>query len=790
MSAFQYKQSLKQASQTIGTTWPLYSFVTSNPLSGFENAPFEEAINNASKQLGAAVLPDVSLFEQALDKGDIDSEILIEMLKEQDISLSIPACLKRMNSAKKQTSNNEYHNLDRIMTKWLSSFMDEGLAEWSMPNKNLGFYKAWRLLAIYDEELDVKKVSEIPESGEQVLEEYLEGYGEAEVIAIFEQHLAALPGWCGYVKHRMESGSDWQQQFPITLQDYIAVRLYIAKNLNLPFITKNSFIDQDNTITKIKLVWLRAWELSYQKQLLHSLNENRKNKIPKKNLKPDAQLVFCIDTRSELIRRHVEASGNYESFGYAGFFGIAMDYVDSNDGVIRKSCPPIVGSAYKVTEVAQAGKEEESSQYQHKNTVANFKDYFLKRMKNMLPSAFGYVEGSGLVYVSMLLSRTFAKGLLYRRKNEDGHRHETHCEPKMNHNSKEEVSEVAIREQAAIVKSAFDIMGWKEFAPLVIFAGHGSHTANNPFGSSLDCGACAASPGRNNARMLAKMANDKGVRQILQADHNLNIPEETVFIGAEHNTTTDAIVLFDSQVPVSFRERLERLKSDLATSQMTATQDRLNYKKDGKALAENKANDWSETRPEWGLAKNAGFVIGPRQLTKNTNLNSRSFLQSYNWQHDSDGSRLEAIMQGPVTVTQWINNHYYFCSVDTEVFGGGSKITHNITGKFGVLQGNGGDLKKGLPLQSLMQTDEEMYHQPLRLSVVIQAPAERITTILDRNPKLMSLLDNEWIYMIAIDPTKNNKAMRYSQGLRWSYYTSETSTFEESSKQVFEPIPA
>jgi len=58
-------------------------------------------------------------------------------------------------------------------------------------------------------------------------------------------------------------------------------------------------------------------------------------------------------------------------------------------------------------------------------------------------------------------------------------------------------------------------MGWEHFAPLVLFVGHGSKTANNPFGSSLDCGACAANPGRHNARLLAALANEKGVRKIL-----------------------------------------------------------------------------------------------------------------------------------------------------------------------------------------------------------------------------------------------------------------------------------
>jgi uncharacterized protein YbcC (UPF0753/DUF2309 family) len=156
------------------------------------------------------------------------------------------------------------------------------------------------------------------------------------------------------------------------------------------------------------------------------------------------------------------------------------------------------------------------------------------------------------------------------------------------------------------------------------------------------------------------------------------------------------------------------------------------------------------------LAKNAGFIVGPRDLTKNNNLDSRCFLHSYNWESDTTGKALEAIMQGPMVVTQWINNHYYFSTVDNSVFGGGSKITHNITGKFGVVQGNGGDIKTGLPLQSLMQSDNEMYHQPLRLSILIQAPVSRVNDILSRNKNLQNLLDNEWIYLMVTDPLNKN----------------------------------
>ena len=107
-------------------------------------------------------------------------------------------------------------------------------------------------------------------------------------------------------------------------------------------------------------------------------------------------------------------------------------------------------------------------------------------------------------------------------------------------------SSTPLDQKVAIVKSAFDLMGWKQFAPLVLFVGHGSHSANNAFGSSLDCGACAASPGRHNARMLATLANETDVKQVLREEHGITIPNSTIFIGCEHNTTTDEIVLFDS----------------------------------------------------------------------------------------------------------------------------------------------------------------------------------------------------------------------------------------------------
>ena len=385
----------------------------------------------------------------------------------------------------------------------------------------------------------------------------------------------------------------------------------------------------------------------------------------------------------------------------------------------------------------------------------------------MLPSSFGFVEGSGAFYGISLIARSLVPKAFLKVKNSNNTEYESFCEPQITYNNNKN-NGIALEEKVAIVKSGFDLMGWEHFAPLVLFVGHGSKTANNPFGSSLDCGACAANPGRHNARLLAALANEKGVRKILAEVHQIHIPETTLFLGAEHNTTTDDIVVFDSQIPESFKGKIEVLKANLKKAQETATSERLGVTSGSISLAEAKSVNWGETRPEWGLAKNAAFIVGSRKLTASNNLEGRCFMHSYNWKLDPEGKALAGIMGGPMVVTQWINNHYYFSTVDNDTFGGGSKITHNVTGHFGVVQGNGGDLKMGLPLQSLKASDTEMYHQPLRLTTIIHAPIERVESIIRDHKHLQMLLDNEWMYLKVIDASSDAHTIRsYTKNFKW-----------------------
>ena len=337
--------------------------------------------------------------------------------------------------------------------KWLMAFLDEGLAEWEMPFKEEGFYQAWRKLASYDNRINRKEIAKLPDDSQSALAKILQDHSKEDQLNILRHHLAALSGWAGYIKYRVEENSAWQKKYSLTLQDYLAVRLSIARLIDADILPQKSK-KTDNKNNRLKYIWLKAWELSYQDHFSQELKQNIDNVKEDKKL-PDAQMVFCIDTRSELIRRHVESKGNYETFGYAGFFGIAMDYRDPNNGLEIKSCPPIVDSGFEVTESPKQDKVEGLQEYQSKYLKKEFKSYFLKRMKNMLPSAFGYVEGSGFFYGVNMLMRTLIPQHLYQPKKKQDSSYEKLCNPDIDH--KHEKSQLSLEEKTGIVNLHFNL---------------------------------------------------------------------------------------------------------------------------------------------------------------------------------------------------------------------------------------------------------------------------------------------------------------------------------------------
>jgi uncharacterized protein YbcC (UPF0753/DUF2309 family) len=298
--------------------------------------------------------------------------------------------------------------------------------------------------------------------------------------------------------------------------------------------------------------------------------------------------------------------------------------------------------------------------------------------------------------------------------------------------TKVSLESINLSQQIDYCESALRMMGLTEnFSLLIVMCGHGSETRNNAYATALDCGACGGNHGGFNAKTLVKMLNTAKVRSGL-LEKGITIPGHTWFLAAEHNTTTDEVVIYDEKYPLSV--------SDLVGC------------------------DWSEVRPEWGLARNAAFVVGPRELTSQLKLEGRCFLHSYDWKRDDDAKFLKTILTAPMVVGQWINNQYLFSTWNNVAYGGGSKVTKNVIGKFGIIQGNASDLMHGLPLQSVYRSDEQAFHEPLRLLTVVYAPRERLTQLIERNPVLQKLFYNGWVHLVVIEPSENRAYQLHRDG--------------------------
>jgi len=776
---------VSEVSERIQKTWPLYGFVTSNPLAGFEDQSFNRALEEARELFGGHGYPAANQFRQAYENGSIDPDRLQSKLRTLGYEKTPDALLRLLEEAEdpvgqRRSVDTADKRVNQMLEKWLSVFLDEGRSRWEMPRREQGFYASWTWLAPNDQFLDQPRaLRDLPRDPYRALERVFSEVDEDRWEDVVSFHLTALPGWVGYIKHCSDrpEGDGWSDRYPITLIDYLAVRLMIARQLDATVVPDPPEVRRsEDDLDTLRHGFLEAWEETYQENLLSKLRTSSEDDPrDEASPRPDAQLVFCIDTRSEIIRRHIEARGNYETHGYAGFFGLPVRRRRYGGSTFEDACPPIVEPRHVVGEQPAQNARDQAEQRLRLMDLTSKAKKTLKNLKDNIATAFPFVEFSGLYYGLGMIGRTLWPGLFTRAIKsalpEAWTEHEHVFQPDLDSDQTSANGSLKqgldLEDKVAYARSAFDMMGWETFAPVVVFAGHVSDTVNNPFDSSLRCGACAGRSGVPNARMLASICNERPVREALR-EEGIDLPEDTIFVAGRHNTTTDEITLFDRQLDPDRRHgELDELKRDLKSAQRAATAERMNQMPDAgpdQSVREVKirSSDWAQTRPEWGLAGNASFVVGPTELRSEIDLGGRAFLHSYNWREDDDGTLLEQIMAGPVIVCQWINHQYYFSTVDNGIYGSGSKITQNPVGNFGVMQGNGGDLMGGLPLQSLMSSDTELQHAPLRITNVIHAPEGRVRDILNRRDKLRTLVENNWIHLLIMDPRADNDIVRYA----------------------------
>ncbi|WP_296016260.1 DUF2309 domain-containing protein [uncultured Agrobacterium sp.] len=766
------------AVKAIPPAWPLTATVAVNPFLGQVDDSFDQTAALLARIGGVRLSLPRKHFADKLARSDMTDEDLLAVLKTSSIAKDIDlddikaallsdapsvAALPTVADLAGRTSGKDWSGIvsDRIGT-FAAGFFDQGQALWAASRRN-GLYAAWRAFATHDltpEILGLKDfgthVADTPETPHAAIERAAVSLGlGAEPGTYFHQLLLTLGGWAQFARHiqfkaQIDGGEDTTALELLAIRLIFEEALYLRHKTNIESEWRNVRKAHVEPVTPgrdtlIDSILQAAAERAAERKLAAVLATPCE--IKDVDQRPILQAAFCIDVRSEVFRRSLETmDARIRTLGFAGFFGLGTSHHAFASDTAEHRLPVLLKpSVFSCSAVSDDKGADQKARFGARGIRA------WGRFKLAAVSSFAFVEAMGPVYAGKLLR----DGLRLTKGNAPDK-----VKPRFS-------PDIDLETRAAIAEKVLKAMSLTEgFARFVLICGHGANVVNNPYVSALHCGACGGHAGDVNARLLADLINDRAVREAL-SKKGIHIPAETVFIAGLHDTTTDGVTLFeddlDSDIAHKDLAQIRKWLTDAGRLTRAKRAQRL-PRATGKNLTV-RARDWSETRPELGLAGCRAFIAAPRSRTAGRSLEGQAFLHDYVWQKDEDFKILELILTAPVVVASWISLQYFGSAVAPALFGAGNKLLHNVVGGIGVVEGNGGNLRAGLPWQSV-HDGENLVHEPLRLTVAVEAPKEAIIDILRRHPQVQALFDNGWLSLVVMGE-KGQLAWRYETGGSW-----------------------
>ncbi|MDP3877979.1 MAG: DUF2309 domain-containing protein [Methylobacter sp.] len=525
-------------------------------------------------------------------------------------------------------------------------------------------------------------------------------------------------------------------------------------------------LDEFTPVERSK-IWLLAYEHHYREDFFQALRANhQRGRWAERAERPAAQIILCMDDREEGFRRHLEElNPAIETLGAAGFFGVAMNYKGLDDSKVTPLCPIVVTPAHEVQERSLSDEAVLSKHNRGRQWGRWLNNQLYQGLRRNLLLSHPLIDALAPLTLVGLLAKSLLPKVQHTLVTDLAKRVTPEVETQLLFTSHDEATAATPErpklgftdtEQADRVAGLLRNTGLTYgFSELVVLMGHGSISQNNPHLAAYDCGACSGRHGGPNARVFAAMANRPEVRQLL-AERGIIIPSDTWFIGSEHNTGNEDISWYDlDQLPAARQAGLNKLQQELRYAQEMSAHERCRRLASAprdptpeQALThmEQRAADFSQARPELGHATNASAVVGRRSLTQGAFFDRRVFLISYDPTQDPEGKVLESILLAVTPVGAGINLEYYFSTVNNERFGCGSKVPHNVTGFFGVMEGAASDLRTGLPRQMIE------IHEPMRLLILIEAKTAVLEAIYHRQESIRELVAGGWVQLSAKDP--------------------------------------
>ncbi|WP_135506392.1 YbcC family protein [Roseovarius aestuariivivens] len=770
-------KAAEDAARRIPPAFPLEATVAVNPFLGQTGEDLATASARLQRVAGVQATPASDAFASALETGGI-TDADLEAALSASASLRKPrdlAALKAVAAgptplearmlpsvadlAARATGTDWPSIIEKTIGVWAAGQFDRGQALWS-PTPGSEAFASWRAWATHDLTPEIAgltgfcaHVAAAPDTSERAIARASEALGldACSAETTFHRLYMDLGGWSQHARWLL-----WQAELAggtdRTLADLLAIRLIWEEALlaHVPSIADTwaetvtahgepvAASEQDVAFAILQ----EASERAHQRRLIAALDGETTS-----HARPKLQAAFCIDVRSEVFRRALESvDSKIETIGFAGFFGLPLAHMSHGSDVSEAHLPVLLNPTVHTTSHADPEHEQETR-------VAARTIRAWGRFRQAAVSSFAFVEAAGPFYAGKLIKDALGHGKTSKK---------TSPAPQVIGG----LDAKAKADTAAAVLGAMSLT--KGHGEMVLLLGHGGQVTNNPHESAYHCGACGGYTGEVSARLLALLLNDPETRAGLD-ERGIPIPDDTLFIAGLHDTTTDEITIYDDGLPADRGDDIAQMKNWLRQAGKIARAERApDLPGAMPTTVSDRALNWAEIRPEWGLAGCAAFIAAPRAATERKDLEGRAFLHSYDWKADEDFRTLELIITAPVVVASWISLQYYGSSVMPDVFGGGNKLIHNVVGGIGVIEGNSGRLRPGLPWQSV-HDGEKLMHDPLRLSVMIEAPREAITEVLKHHTEVRKLFDNGWLHLFTL---KNGKVdARYGPGLVWADIT-------------------
>jgi hypothetical protein len=803
------------AARGISPHYPLETFIARNPIAEYERLPFEKAVRAVAAEHGVGLTHSEEAFRSLLQKGRIapdDLRAAIDFHVAEARSPRILCCgekemtvgelllldllhapaetppARQLRTPADVLSPRVHARIDELVGRWLAAVF--GSAGWHSPLDDDDLWAGWRRLAPLDLRLPRRVrtgIRSAPSHAEDAIVDVLAEWGWDDEIAerCIRAHVLAQPGWAATIRHAAASGDA-----RVSMTALVAIRMTLESLLlgprevtpealgytadasapsavptaaRLAAVAAAAEIDLEagearDALARVlslvddasrRVIWQEAFERGVARRLAPAVAPVLRPVAPDAS-RPAAQAVFCIDPRSEGIRRHLERAGHVETLGFAGFFAVPIAYVSAAGGPAIASCPVLLSPRRRLTE--SSADRQPLARWQGSLATGHTLRSTGAHVKESPVAPFAFAETAGYAMGPAMAARTLSPTGWNAFRRSIGR-----LLPQKPATRLDADVAMDLDERTLYAEAALRMMGLVDgFARIVLLAGHGAGVTNNPYSAALQCGACGGHEGEPNARAAALVFNDPATRARL-AERGIHIPDDTLFVAAQHDTVTDVVRLLEPwAVPATHDADVAHLLELLAEARRGNIAERVAALPGGDAgspekaarEAERRAVDWAEVYPEWGLVGNAALIVGPRSITAEHDLGRRAFLHSYEAAADPDGSGLETILTAPMIVAQWINAQYAASALAPDRFGSGPKPLHNVVGTTGVIAGYGGDLRIGLPWQSVGH-GSDLVHDPVRLQVFVQAPFARLNHLIDTAEVVRELVEKGWITLRA-----------------------------------------